>query len=336
LDPLESGFLPLRRTLSLAREIIVLNEGASDMLRPSGLLRRTTLLFALGALLVATAARAAEDKFFDSNGVKIHYLTEGKGEPVILIHGFTASVPVQWQLPGIFTKLAKDYQVIAIDNRGHGRSDKPHDPKQYGPEMVQDVIRLMDHLKLDKAHIVGYSMGGFMTGYMIANHPERILSATMGGAGWSEANDPRLDFIEDLAKSLDEGKGIGPLIIQLTPADRPKPTEEEMAGINKMLMLMNDSKALAACIRGMKGLAVPEEKLKANQVPVLAIIGDKDPLKAGVDEMQARMANLTVSVITGADHMTTFTNAKFVEDLKAHLAAHSQSKAPVAVGAGAE
>ena len=76
--------------------------------------------------------------------------------------------------------------------------------------------------------------------------------------------------------------------------------------INKMLMLMNDSKALAACIRGMKGLAVPEEKLKANQVPVLAIIGDKDPLKAGVDEMQARMSNLKVSVITGADHMTTF------------------------------
>jgi pimeloyl-ACP methyl ester carboxylesterase len=69
---------------------------------------------------------------------------------------------------------------------------------------------------------------------------------------------------------------------------------------------------------------------------VLAIIGDKDPLKAGVDEMQARMANLTVSVITGADHMTTFTNPKFVADLKTHLAAHSQSKAPVAVGAGAE
>ena len=306
------------------------------MLHQAGMLRRASLLIALCAILVATAARAAEDKYFDSNGVKIHYLMEGKGEPVILIHGFTASVPVQWQLPGIFTKLAKDYQVIALDNRGHGRSDKPHDPQQYGPEMVQDVIRLMDHLKIEKAHIVGYSMGGFMTGYMISNYPDRILSATMGGAGWSETDDPRLDFIDDLAKSLDEGKGVGPLIIQLTPADRPKPTEEEMAGINKWLMLMNDSKALAACIRGMKGLAVPEEKLKANQVPVLAIIGDKDPLKAGVDEMQARMSNLKVSVITGADHMTTFTNPQFVTDLKEHLEAHSESKAAVAVGAGAE
>jgi pimeloyl-ACP methyl ester carboxylesterase len=306
------------------------------MLHQAGMLRRASLLIALCAILVATVATAAEDKYFDSNGVKIHYLMEGKGEPVILIHGFTASVPVQWQLPGIFTKLAKDYQVIALDNRGHGRSDKPHDPQQYGPEMVQDVIRLMDHLKIEKAHIVGYSMGGFMTGYMISNYPDRILSATMGGAGWSETDDPRLDFIDDLAKSLDEGKGIGPLIIQLTPADRPKPTEEEMAGINRMLMLMNDSKALAACIRGMKGLAVPEEKLKANQVPVLAIIGDKDPLKAGVDEMQARMSNLKVSVITGADHMTTFTNPQFVTDLKEHLEAHSESKAAVAVGAGAE
>ena len=299
------------------------------------MLRRSTVLVALCAILFAAAARAAEDQFFDSNGVKIHYIVEGQGEPVILIHGFTASIPVQWQLPGIFSKLSKEYQVIAIDNRGHGRSDKPHDPAQYGPEMVEDVIRLMDHMKIEKAHVVGYSMGGFMTGHMISKYPGRLLSATMGGAGWSQADDPRLNFIDDLAKSLDEGKGIGPLIIQLTPADRPKPTEEQMANINKMLMLMNDSKALAACIRGMKGLAVPEEKLKANQVPVLAIIGEKDPLKAGVDEMQSRMSNLTVSVIIGADHMTTFAHPKFVGDLRAFLEAHSPAKAKATASAGA-
>lgn len=292
----------------------------------------------LAALLVLAAAnvQAAEDHYFDSNGVKIHYVTEGKGEPVILIHGFTASIPVQWQLPGVFAKLAKEYQVIAIDNRGHGKSDKPHDPKAYGPEMVGDVIRLMDHLKLAKAHIVGYSMGGFMTGYLVSRHPERVISATMGGAGWSQANDPRLGFIEDLAQSLDAGKGIGPLILQLNPADRPKPSEDQINAINTMLMLTNDSKALAACIRGIKGLEVPEEKLKANKVPVLAIIGEKDPLKAGVDEMESRMSNLKVIVLPGADHMTCFTQPKFIADLKEFLASHSQAKAaPATAGAGA-
>ncbi len=297
------------------------------------MLRRSTSLIALCAILAATIARAAEEHFFDSDGVKIRYVEAGEGEPVILVHGFTASAMVQWQLPGIFTKLAQDYRVIAIDNRGHGKSDKPHDPAEYGPKMVQDVVNLMDHLMIDKAHIVGYSMGGFMTGYMIANHPDRIISATMGGAGWSQADDPRLAFIDDLAKSLDEGKGIGPLIIQLNPANRPKPTEEQIAMVNKMLTSTNDQKALAACIRGMLKLEVPEEKLKANQVPVLAIIGDLDPLKAGVDEMQSRMSNLKVCVIDGADHMTCFTNRKFVEDLKAFLAEHAAEPATVSAGA---
>ena len=94
--------------------------------------------------------RAAEDQYFDSNGVKIHYVVEGAGEPVVLVHGFTANIQLQWGMPGIITKLAKDYQVIALDNRGHGKSDKPHDPEKYGPEMINDVIRLMDHLNIKK------------------------------------------------------------------------------------------------------------------------------------------------------------------------------------------
>ncbi len=297
------------------------------------MLRRMLPVVVLCAL-AATTARAAEDHYFDSDGVKIHYVVEGEGEPVILIHGFTASVPVQWQLPGIFSKLSSDYRVIALDNRGHGRSDKPHDTADYGANMVDDVIRLMDHLKIEKAHIVGYSMGGFMTGYLISQHPDRVLTATMGGAGWSEKDDPRLDFIEDLAQSLESGKGIGPLIEQLAPEDAPPPTEEQIKAINGMLMLTNDPKALAACIRGMKGLAVPEQSLKSNQVPVLAIIGQRDPLKAGVDEMAARMTNLKVCVIDGTDHMTCFAHPRFIKDLKEFLANHSPAKAKTASAAG--
>ena len=226
------------------------------------MIRRLTAAVVLCALVASAAVAAAEDKFFDSNGVKIHYVIEGEGEPVVLIHGFTGSVPVQWGLPGILSKLSANYQVVALDNRGHGRSGKPHDPKQYGPEMVGDVIRLLDHLQIKRAHIVGYSMGGFMTSYLLTAHPDRVITATLGGAGWSQADDTRLSFLTDLADSLDAGKGIGPLIVHLTPADRPKPTEEQISAINQMLMLTNDSKALAACIRGMKGLAVTEAQLR--------------------------------------------------------------------------
>jgi pimeloyl-ACP methyl ester carboxylesterase len=294
------------------------------------MIRRTMTALALCALLISTA-RAAEDQYFDSNGVKIHYVVEGQGEPVMLIHGFTASIPVQWALPGIISKLAKDYQVIALDNRGHGKSDKPRDPQQYGPEMVADVIRLLDHLKIKKAHIVGYSMGGFMTDFLLTTYPDRVITATLGGAGWAQADDARVAFMGALAESLDAGKGIGPLIDALTPAGRPKPSAEQIAGINQMVLLNNDPKALAACIRGMGRLAVTEAQLRANKVPTLALIGSDDPLKAGVDDLQKVMANLTVEVIEGADHMTAFYNAKFIGDLRNFLAAHSQAKSAAAV-----
>ncbi len=296
------------------------------------MIRRFVPAVAICALLMATA-RAAEDRYFDSDGVKIHYIVEGQGEPVMLIHGFTANIMIQWGQPGIMSKLNKDYQVIALDNRGHGKSDKPHDPKQYGPEMINDVIRLLDHLKIAKAHIVGYSMGGFMTDYLITTHPERVITATLGGAGWAKADDDRLSFMTELADSLDAGKGIGPLINQLTPAGRPKPSDEQIASINQMVMLNNDPQALAACIRGMRGLAVSEEKLRANKVPTLALIGELDPLKVGVDELEKVMPNLTVEVIDGADHLTAFFNPKFSKNLKEFLADHSQVKTTAAAGA---
>jgi pimeloyl-ACP methyl ester carboxylesterase len=297
------------------------------------MIRRIASALALCSLWFTTVRALAEDQFFDSNGVNIHYIVEGQGEPVVLIHGFTGSIQPQWGLPGIIKALSKDYQVIALDNRGHGRSDKPHDPKQYGAEMVNDVIRLMDHLKIQKAHIVGYSMGGFMTDYLIMTYPDRAITATLGGAGWSKPNDDRLAFMTELAESLDAGKGIGPLIVQLTPANRPKPTEEFIDTINKMLMLTNDAKALAACIRGMRGLAVTEEKLRANKVPTLALIGELDPLKVGVDELAQVMPGLKVEVIEGADHMTAFARPEFVNDLKEFLANHSLAPAAAAAGA---
>jgi pimeloyl-ACP methyl ester carboxylesterase len=179
-------------------------------------------------------------------------------------------------------------------------------------------------------------MGGFMTGYLLTAYPDRVITATLGGAGWWRANDARMSFINELGDSLEAGKGIGPLIVQLTPAGRPKPTEEQIKSINQMLMLTNDSKALAACIRGMGGLAVPEEKLRANKVPTLCLIGDQDPLKAGVDDMQRVMANLTVEVIEGTDHMTCFRAPAFIDDLQAFLASHSRVKAEATAGAGAK
>jgi pimeloyl-ACP methyl ester carboxylesterase len=295
------------------------------------MVRRIVSVIAICALLVVAPRAVAEDSFFDSSGVKIHYIVKGQGEPVVLIHGFSANILVQWEIPGIVSKLQSDYKVIALDNRGHGKSDKPHEPEKYGPEMVNDVLRLMDHLKIEKAHIVGYSMGGFLAGYLVANHPSRVLTATLGGAGWLKADDSRTEFMNVLAESLESGKGMGPLIEYLTPPGKPKPTDKELEVINQMVMAMNDRLALAACIRGLRRVSVTEGQLRANRVQALSLIGAEDPLKVGVDEMAQVMSNLRVEVLEG-DHMTAFRNPKFVGGLKVFITDHAAEPAAAAGG----
>jgi pimeloyl-ACP methyl ester carboxylesterase len=285
------------------------------------------ILLAAASVVVA----APQNGQFLSNGVKIHYITQGEGEPVILIHGFSANALVNWVLPGVFGSLSKHYHVIALDNRGHGSSGKPHEIDKYGPEMVEDVVRLMDHLKIEKAHIVGYSMGGFITEKLVVTHPERILSATVGGAGWSRAEDDHT-VIEAVAKSLEAGNGIAPLMKALTPPGRPVPTDEQVKTRNQLIMANNDPKALAACIRGMLNLEITKQQLEKNKVAVLAIIGEKDPLKAGVDNMTGVLANLKVVVVPNGDHMSTFQSPKFQEALNEFLHEHSRHPATASVG----
>lgn len=271
---------------------------------------------------------ADKPQFFHSDGVRIRYIDMGKGEPVVLVHGFAATFALNWALPGTLAALSKDYRVIALDVRGHGGSDKPHDDALYGEEMANDVIRLLDHLKIERAHIVGYSMGAFITNNLVARHPERILSATLGGGGWMRPGDQRLLVLDVLADSLDKGRGITPLLLALTPSGVPKRTTEQTQLTNRMFMLANDQKALASVARTMNRLAVTEQQLKGNRVPVLAIIGEIDPLKVGVDELEGVMPHLNVVVIDNADHLATFWSPKFVESLKTFLAAHPTGPAP--------
>jgi len=276
------------------------------------------------SLLFLFSILHAEDQFFNSAGVKIHYTIDGKGEPVILIPGYAANIATNWGQPGVIKGLSDSYEVIAVDNRGHGQSDKPHDATAYGNKMADDVIRLMDHLKIRKAHVVGYSMGGFLTEALLTEHPNRLLTATLGGAGWSDPNDHSQEqLLNQLADSLEQGKGIGPLIVALNPVGAPPPTPQAIEMTNKMFLASNDALALAAVARG-HFPPVMESRIRANKVPVLALIGEVDPLKAGVDRFNGMLPHLKVVVIPGANHLTAFSNPLFLSSLKSFLAEHSK------------
>jgi len=239
-------------------------------------------IFACAATIILLPANARADEF-DSAGVKIHYVVRGQGDPVILIHGLYSSAAMNWGLPGINAELARHFQVIAFDNRGHGQSGKPEAEDQYGVAMVEDVVRLMDHLHVAKAHVVGYSLGGMITMKLLTLHPERVSSAVLGGMGWMK-QDSGLDRIWTIMQP--RNSGTVPI----------------------------------ACLHGMAKLGVTEEQVKAIHIPVTVIVGDHDPCRQMYVAPLTRIRpDFPVHIIPNAGHLNCILQPDFKAQLKAAL-----------------
>ncbi len=267
---------------------------------------------------------------FSSDGMPIHYAEAGQGTPVILVHGLSANLGLNWVQPGIFHALAKKYRVVAFDLRGHAHSGKPHNPSDYGIELVEDIVRLMDHLGIQKAHVVGYSMGGFIALKMAVMHPERMLSVVPCGSGWTPDPDRDLAFLGTLADSIERGEGYGPLLERLQPLGKPVSAPRRML-VAAVMSLKNDGQAITAILRSAHQLRVTEDALRNNRLPALSLVGARDPLKPLADQMCAVMANIREVVIPNADHFSTLSKPGYLAELEKFLAANSPATAAVNV-----
>jgi pimeloyl-ACP methyl ester carboxylesterase len=247
---------------------------------------KRALVIVLASLVVFGArGHAADPQTLNVNGVKIRYYVQGKGEPVVLIHGWLSSAGMNWDGVGTTALLAKNYQVIRLDMRGHGQSSSPKDEKDYGPELVEDVVRLLDHLKIKKAHIVGYSMGCIVAQNFTANHEDRVLSTALCGAGWMEKNGLAVKAFEGLVKKGD-----------------PKA----------------DAKAI--CFRSLGTLGITKEQVQSIKVPVVMIAGDKDGIaKIYIEPTKKVRKDWPVVEIKGANHISCIWQPQFQEELKKWL-----------------
>jgi pimeloyl-ACP methyl ester carboxylesterase len=279
------------------------------------MMKHKFLLTVIVACWAMPGLSAAADEVFDSNGAKIRYVTEGQGAAIVLIHGWMSDSSMWGGDAAGNTKLkpADGYQVIALDCRGHGKSDKPHDTNQYGAEMAADVVRLLDHLKVKKAHLIGYSMGAFIAGKVAATHPERVLSVIYGGQAPLLTGESGSSEIDAFAKAVDEGKALGPYIIEVTPPGQPKPTLEQANAIAKFLYDGKDVKAFAAAGRSFKGLEVKAEDLKKGMAPLLFIYGSEESenLKARVATLRKLLGRGEEKVIEDGTHITTPAKPQF-------------------------
>ena len=235
---------------------------------------------------------------FDSDGVRIAYLDEGEGEPILLIHGFASNVAANWIDPHwVRTLTAAGRRVIAIDNRGHGQSEKLYEPERYGaPEMAEDARRLLDHLGIARVDVLGYSMGARIAAFLTFVHPERVRSAIFGGLG--------INMVRGMV-------GAGPLAAALE-APRLEDVANDTARSFRIFaeQTKSDLKALAACMRGPRE-KVPPEKLGEIAVPVLVAVGSKDVIGGSGAKLAELIPGAQFLEITGRDHMKAVGDSKF-------------------------
>jgi pimeloyl-ACP methyl ester carboxylesterase len=227
---------------------------------------------------------------FNNGDVEIAYLDQGEGEPIVLVHGFASTKNVNWVYPAWVSELTKaGRRVIALDNRGHGESAKLYDPAAYRiPIMAGDVAALMDHLKIERADIMGYSLGGRMTAWLARYQPQRLRSAILGGIGIGliEGGGPGENVADALeAASIDE---------VTDPVGR---TFRAFAD-----QTHSDRLALAACMRGSRGLMTREEA-GGIAVPVLIAVGTVDEIAGSAQALGNIIPGSQVLDIPNRDHM---------------------------------
>ena len=246
----------------------------------------------------------ARDRFITSSGMRLHVAEQGTGDAVILLHELDGSV-ASFMRSGIFSDLAKDHRVIALDSRGHGLSDKPHDASAYGPDMAGDVIALMDELKITRASIVGYSMGTEVAAMLLLRAPERVRGVVLiAGAGrfrWLPTDEQHM-----AEEALEyENFGVSPkLFLEQTPIGTPDPTTEELKRRSAVALAdpSRDVKALAAFSRARRARMVDQSRFAASAAPMVGIVGSLDPELDALRALKALRADLEIVTIAGATH----------------------------------
>jgi pimeloyl-ACP methyl ester carboxylesterase len=248
-------------------------------------------------------------QFFTHDGFELAFLDKGEGDPVLMIHGFASSHFVNWVSPGWFKTLNDaGYRAIAFDNRGHGQSSKSYDPADYTPQkMASDAAALLDHLGIERAHVMGYSMGARITAFLALQEPAKVATVVFGGLGVGMVDGVGdWDPIADALLAKDAAAVIHP---------RGK-TFRAFADQTK-----SDRQALAACIATSRELLSEDEVARITQ-PALIAVGTKDDIGGAPDELAGLMPNAEGFWIEGRDHMLAVGDKAFkrkvLEFLKEH------------------
>jgi pimeloyl-ACP methyl ester carboxylesterase len=241
--------------------------------------------------------------YANNNGVKIYYEVEGEGPPLILAHGVTRSLN-RWRQIGLADVLNKNYRLIMFDARGHGKSDKPHDPAAYGTNMVEDVLAIIDDLRMDRVNYMGYSMGAGIGFMCSVRHPERFNRYILGG--WS----PYRDEVAVRATQSTASPGQQIRMLRSDPEAFLQSREQQLGRLltpeEKKEELANDPEALTALLVNFRNVAtLDNQELSRILLPCLLYAGENDTVYAGVKEASNHIGKAKFFSLPGLDHVQT-------------------------------
>jgi pimeloyl-ACP methyl ester carboxylesterase len=259
---------------------------------------------------IEAPANVKHGDFTASDGVRIHWMEAGSGPPVVLLHGYTSCCDASWFADGVAKELARDHRVIGIDARGHGRSEKPHDPAKYdGDRMPRDVMEVLDHLGVGRAHFHGYSMGGGIVAHLMARWPDRFITASFGGSGVRE---------EDAA-----------LAAQAAERDPKGHDPQQEAGQAHLRERADrDGDALKAVQDGRvaRPSTAPPLDLASIHFPIQAINGEFDAPISKTQRLAREARDFTAVILPGRGHNTVttwpFTPPQYVAEIASFVRAH--------------
>jgi pimeloyl-ACP methyl ester carboxylesterase len=225
------------------------------------------------------------------DGVRIAYDVRGEGKPVVLVHGYASSRVQNWGSTGWIDRLSQHgFRVVSFDCRGHGFSEKPHDPQAYGDRMLDDITAVMDAADTKDAYLLGYSMGAQLSIRFMMLNPARVKRVAAAGVGekYFSENVAWRGQIAD-AMLIQDSKLIDDLI-----AARFRKFADQRG---------KDRFALAACMRAPRHFYNPEE-LKAAQRPVLVVAGENDDLAGSPFPLAKAFPDGRAVILPNRDHMT--------------------------------
>jgi pimeloyl-ACP methyl ester carboxylesterase len=240
-----------------------------------------------------------QEKFWTyTDGTKFHYFEWGTGTPVILIHG-SGGTALNWMMNGLGASLAKTNRVLAIDMRGHGQTVGPDGKRQRRtPNMDLDVLAFMDALKIQRAHIGGFSMGGAITAQLMARAPERFITAHFGGSGVRE--EPESEF----AKSIPpDPKGTAPLDAEARKLYQARQAAEAAkAGVSSN----SDDESNLSSQPVPAAVPRPALDLKSITFPILAVVGEFDQPYTRTHRLWREAPNFQRVILKNRGHLSSY------------------------------